>query len=81
MLVDFLKGNNLSKVLATLPGLWAASRESQPRVTDHGLDTTGHQHLWGVLGVLAVGPSPLVEPGGCLMSRDWHLEGSRSPRS
>jgi hypothetical protein len=75
MLVDFLKGNHLSKGIATLPWLWAASRRLRITVADRGSVTTKHQYLWGVLHVLVVGPGPLVGLGEWLIGQAWHLEG------
>jgi hypothetical protein len=77
MLVDFLKGNHLTKVLATVPWLWAASRESSLKVINLGLSTTRPQVNMGVWLCLLVGPGPAIRPGGCLRDQDWHLAESQ----
>lgn len=64
MLVDFLKGNHLTKMEATMPWQRAASRGgSSSQVGGLRLDTMGSQYLWGSCAYLLVGPDPSVGPG------------------
>jgi hypothetical protein len=63
MLVDFLTGNHLSKVLVRVPWLWQARGHAYFR--SEGLGHRYHlRYMYLMLELSACGSRPLVRPGG-----------------
>jgi hypothetical protein len=60
--VDFLKGNHLSKEIATMPWLWESRNPATPRWVTVRTKYVWHVHI-GDLWRHACGSRPLDRPG------------------